>query len=170
MKTSIWIRALALSIVAMTACTFTACVSIRLKIPKPQRSKDMKFTPPPSTFEKTQSPDLDYSWRQKKNGNSISVLSECHDTPDATLEQIQEGVIDEISDAQPIEVDPITYNGVAAIHSIIDGTVEGVKTEFELVIFKKHDCTYILTYAGVTKAFGANQLDFERFVKGFRVP
>ena len=130
----------------------------------------MKFTAPPSSFKKTHSPDLDYSWRQKNNGNTISVLSECHDTPDATLRQIQEGVIDEISNPEPVEVDDITYNGSPAIHSIIDGTVEGVKTRFELVIFKKKDCTYILTYAGVTKDFGDNQADFERFVKGFRVP
>lgn len=175
MRSSNWTRTLthrcrfALAM-GTTLCCFTGCVSIKIGLPKPQRSKDMKFNRPPSIFKKAQSPDLDYSWRDDKNGNSISVLSECNDTPSASLQQIQEGVIDEITNSNPVEIDHITYNGSDAIHSIIDGTVDGVSTRFELVIFKKQHCTYILTYAGVANVFGDNQRDFETFVKGFQVP
>ncbi len=130
----------------------------------------MKFQRPPRTFKNLHSLDVDDSWREKQNGNTISVLSECHDSPNPSLEQIQSGVISEITDAQPLETEQITFNNRDAIHSIIDGNVDGIATRFELVIFKKDDCTFILTYAGVAKAFGNNQRDFERFVKEFRVP
>lgn len=175
MTTSIRLRTL-VSIIGGAVMTLlltifvSGCVSLKIGLSGPEKSTDMNFKNPPSNFVKLKAPDVDDSWTEKHNGNTISVLSECHDKPDPSLAQIQEGVMSEIEDASPLETEQITFNNRDAIHSIVDGTVDGVATRFELVIFKKSDCTYILTYAGVAKSFGDNQRDFERFVKGFRVP
>jgi hypothetical protein len=146
------------------------CVSVNIGGKAPQKSHEMKYHAPASSFKEKHSPDVDDSWRHEKNGNTISILSECGDPTDPSLEQIHTGIISEIEKSQVLEKHHIDYNARDAIHSVVDGQVDGVQTRFELVVFKKNNCTYVLTYAAVATSFGDNQRDFADFVKGFQIP
>jgi len=150
--------------------TMLGCVSVSIGGKAPQKSHEMKYVAPAQSFKEKKSVDVDDSWRNEKNGNTISILSECADPTDPSLEQIHSGIIAEIEKSQVIENHHIDYNARDAIHSVVDGQVDGVQTRFELVVFKKNNCTYVLTYAAVAKSFADNQRDFEEFVKGFKVP
>jgi hypothetical protein len=146
------------------------CVSVKIGGSVPQKSQDMKYRSPTGKFEEVKSNEVDHSWRNTQNGNTISILSECGDPTDPSLEQIQTGIISEIEHSQVLELHHIDYNARDGVHSLLEGRVDGVPTRFELVIFKKNNCTYVLSYAAVAKSFGDNQRDFESFVKGFKVP
>jgi hypothetical protein len=153
--------------VAISVCS---CVSVNIGGFKSEKSKEIKFNEPARPFRQIKSAVQDRTWRNDSNGNSISFLSECNDPNDPNLEQITDGIVAEIDEAQKIERSSVEFNQRPALHSIIDGNVDGIATRFELMVTKKNGCIYVLTYAAVSKDFAVNQKDYVSFVKGFVVP
>jgi hypothetical protein len=147
-----------------------ACVSVNLGKSESQRSREAKWTSPKAPFVELKSIHLDKTWRNNKNGNTISYLSDCHNPADPSLENIFKGITSEIEEVTVVQSDRVDYNSREALHTTVEGAVDGVPTRFELMIFKKNDCTYILTYATTAKAFAENQRDFNSFVREFNVP
>lgn len=154
----------------LPSLTFVACVSVNFEGDPPQKSKTAEFTAPISPFHEIESRHLDKSWQNTKTGSTISFLSDCYGAVDPTLDNIFNGILSEIEDKRIIESHNVDYNEREALHSTVEGKVDGIQTRFELMIFKKNNCIYILTYAAKEGAFAHNQRDFLKFVKGFHVP
>ncbi len=146
------------------------CVSIDFKSQPPQKSENVNFNTPSKAYEEVSSRHLDRSWRNNKTGASISYLSECQSAIDPSLENIFKGITSEISSVAVIDSHFVDYNSREALHAQVEGKVDGVDTRFELMIFKKNNCTFILTYASKSEAFSSGQREFRAFVKGFVVP
>ncbi len=167
MSISIFISRLAKLALALT---LGGCVSLNFGGAKIIKSNEVKFKEPVKPFREVKTAAQDHTWRNELNGNTISYLSECNDPSDPSLEQIATGITGEIDDAQKIESSEVDFNSRPALHSIVDGKVDGIATRFELMILKKNSCIYVLTYAAVTSDFAASQKDFIAFAKGFQVP
>ena len=148
----------------------TACVSIDIGKNRSKKSDDVQFAEPSEPFRENEVVHLDKSWRHEKNGGTISFLSDCGNSADPSLKAIFNGVTSEIENVAVIESNEVIYNSREALHSTVEGKVDGVPTRFELIIFKKNSCLYILTYAAVANSFSANQKEFQKFVKRFVVP
>ena len=149
---------------------FSGCVSVNFKSEPPKKSENMIFVSPSSAYQKVSSVHLDHSWQNSSNGATISVLSECQNSTDPTLENIFRGITSELNRVDVIESHRVDYNSRVALHAQVEGDVDGVLTRFELMIFKKNSCMYILTYAATANAFASGQKEFRNFVKGFVVP
>jgi len=147
-----------------------SCVSVKLSNVEAQKSRDAKYTAPNRLFHEVPTPHLDKKWANTSNGNIISFLSDCNNPTDPSLENIFKGLTSEVDNVQIIEAVSTQFNSRAALHSTVQGVVDGVGTRFELMIFKKNDCTYILTYAAAEKSYADNREDFNKFIKGFIVP
>ncbi len=148
----------------------TGCVSLDFKKVSGLKSQEAKWVNPSPPFQKVETEQLDQKWSNKKNGNIISFLSDCENPTDPSLENIFKGITSEIENTAIIHSGEVDYNARKALHSVVEGQVDGVATRFELMIFKKNNCTYILTYAAAAGSFSENQRDFANFVKGFKVP
>jgi hypothetical protein len=149
---------------------FISCVSVGFKSPKTQKSDEVIFSSPDKNYDEVKSQYLDKSWRDRKTGATISYLSDCNNPTDPSLESIFKGITSEIDEVNVIESNHVDFNSRDALHSQVEGNVDGIATRFELMIFKKNNCTYILTYAAEANAYAIGQRDFSKFVKGFVVP
>ncbi len=148
----------------------SSCVSVDLSKKQTFHNRDVRFSEPNKPFQEIKSDSLDKVWRHSKNGNTISYFSECQSEEDPDLEQIQKGIISQISNYTILKSNPVVINQRTGLHSVVDGNVDGVNTRVELLIFKKNNCTYIITYAGVTISFAENMIDFNNFVGKFYAP
>lgn len=146
------------------------CVSVNLGGRKPSKNTDVKFEVPWPPFEELSSTYLDQAWRNPSNGNTISFLSECGNSYDPPLDQIQRGILSEIENLQILEQHRVDYNARTGIHSIVRGSVDGVLHQLQMLVFKKNNCNYILTYTALIDKFGENQRTFYWFAKRFQAP
>ncbi|OFZ20290.1 MAG: hypothetical protein A2Z20_12805 [Bdellovibrionales bacterium RBG_16_40_8] len=145
-------------------------MSLNFKPSPAQKSSVVKFHSPNPGYAEVSSASLDKLWQNKKTGCSISYLSDCNNPTDPSLQNIFKGITSEIESVSVISSSFIEYNYREALRSIVEGRIDGVSTRFELVIFKKNSCTYILTYAATTNAFSNEKPIFNHFVEMFRVP
>lgn len=150
--------------------TTTACVSVNLPGSTTKPASGVKYEEPASPFEKDSRKDVDMAWRNPKNGNVISYLSDCQDSTDPSLDSIVQGVLSGLSDLNTESTENTTMQGREARRVLAAGKVDGVSTRIDLAVFKRNHCIYILTYVGVEKSFAHNRDAFIGFLKGFHAP
>lgn len=146
------------------------CVSIDLGPKHPEHAAGVKFTPPPPPFIKAEGTNVDSIWRNPKNGNAISFLSDCGDTSDPSLKSIEQGVLSGLYPYTYTTQRDIYYEGRAGRRIQVQGTVDGVPSLVDLLIFKRNNCIYILTYVGLEQHHPSDQIRYEEFIERFHAP
>jgi hypothetical protein len=134
------------------------------------RADGVSFHAPPSPFQKDERDDVDAAWKNPNNGNVISYLSDCHDPSDPPLDHIVQGVLAGLNDLKYDSNETRMFLDREARKVVAEGKVDGVASQTALLVFKRNQCTYILSYVGVKSTFGENAADFEKFIQGFRAP
>lgn len=160
----------AIAILTVISCFTVACVSVKLDGGESKRASGVKFETPGGDFQKAARDDVDMAWRNPKNGNVISYLSDCQDVTDPSLDSIVQGVMSSLYNMNIDSNESPTIQGREARRVLASGKVDGVPSKIDLLVFKRNQCIYILTYVGVAKEFGANRGEFDKFVQGFRAP
>lgn len=152
--------------------TGTSCVSVKLSSDSgtSKRAVGVQYSEPSKPFAKNENPDVDASWQNGKNGNVISYLSDCKDPSDPPLDNIVAGVVAGVNDLKFESREDIEVQGREGRRLLATGKVDGVASAIDMVVFKRNQCIYILTYAGVKSTFPANRADFTKFVQGFKAP
>jgi len=150
---------------------FFGCVTVNLGDgSKATKAKGVEYTEPASPFTKESRETVDAAWKNAKNGNAISYLSDCKDPSDPPLDHIVQGVLAGMSEVKIESTESPMIQGREARHVVAAGKVDGVPTGTELIVFKRNTCIYILTYVGVQKFFPENRAAFTQFAAGFRAP
>ncbi|MCB0392333.1 MAG: hypothetical protein KDD58_13655 [Bdellovibrionales bacterium] len=145
------------------------CVSVGIETPQTTKAQNVIFKPP-SYFSELVQPYLDAAWKNDANGNTISFLSECDSATDPTHETIRDGIIAGLRNSNILSNDYIPLSKRNALKSVVTGSVDGVKTKLEIVVLKKNNCIYILTYVGLQEKFNDDLDAFAEFLKEFKVP
>jgi hypothetical protein len=149
----------------------SGCVTVNLgNTNKGKKAAGVSYKDPAGPFQKEAREDVDAAWKNPKNGNVISFLSDCKDPSDPPLEHIVQGVISGLTDLKVDSTDTAMYQGREARRVVAGGKVDGVPSAIDLLVFKRNMCIYILSYVGVKKAFAENRGDFEKFIEGFKAP
>ena len=149
-------------------CT-NGCVNVEIGKNNSVRSTSVRFNEPNEPFKEAKSGYLDRAWKNTNDGSTISYLSDCYGKTDPSLEQIFKEATSPVREQHLIQQHQIEYNERAALHSVVEGVIDGVLTRYELVIFKKNHCNYILAYAATAESYATHQREFSQFVKGFKV-
>jgi hypothetical protein len=153
------------------AVTLVSCVSVNIgDNSKSMKSETVTFRAPAAPFTTFKTDYVDSAWKNSKNGNSISFLSECNSSADPSLETIYQGLISSINRARSLNKKSYTFNNREALRSTVSGYVDGVQSQFDLIVFKKNNCTYILSYVATEKNFSENLSAFDTFAENFVVP
>lgn len=153
-----------------TSCLLLSCVSVNLGRKTVQKSSDYTYSEPSRPFELAPNELVDRAWRDTNTGNTISIVSDCPNQDDPTLESISAGVTSGIKQLKIIKEEKTTFNQREALRSEIEGQIDGLATQMDIVTFKKNGCIYVLTYLGVQQHFQLGRTTFEKFLNGFRVP
>ncbi len=148
----------------------SACVSVNIGPKKATRSEKVSFREPQSPFQALSGTKADHAWQNKGNGNSISYFSTCNDPSDPPLDAVQREMFSDIENQTVLKNEARNFNGREALMSEIEGLVDGVKTRIDLMVFKKNDCIYSISYVGVAKSFAQDMSAFTQFLENFRAP
>lgn len=147
------------------------CVTVKLDTAgKGKRAEGVAYKDPAKPFVEEKRNDVDAAWKNPKNGNVISYLSDCKDPSDPPLDQIVQGILSGLSDLKVESTESPMIQGREARHILATGKVDGVASGIELVVFKRNMCIYMISYVGVKKALGENRAEFKSFLEGFQAP
>lgn len=148
----------------------TGCVTVKLGDVESQRANGVEFREPSSPFKRDKRDEVDAAFKNTRNGNVISYLSDCKDPSDPPLDNIIAGVLTGLTDLKIEQKETVQMLGREGRRVVAAGKVDGVPSAIDLLVFKRNQCIYILSYVGVKDAFPQNRVDFNRFIEGFRVP
>lgn len=135
-----------------------------------KRAEGVLFAEPKKPFQAEDRKEVDAAWKNPKNGNLISYVSDCADPTDPSLDQITNGILGGLSELKTDSEEAPMIQGREGRRVHATGKVDGVPSEIDLLVFKRNHCIYILTYLGVKKAFAEDRTAFGKFVEGFRAP
>jgi hypothetical protein len=139
--------------------------------PKPAvPAKGVHYVAPADPYGEVKIQDIDQTWKNENNGNTISYRSQCNDPSDPSIDSIFQGMLDGLQSVNVENSQKSTFNGREALNAVVDGKLDGVETRFEVLIFKKNHCSYTLSYVALPKNFKADQPVFKSFVKSFEAP
>lgn len=166
-STALWQIFLGLGVSLLSA----GCVSVNLGGSSgPQRATGVQVRAPASPFTKDTRTDVDEAWKNSRNGNTLSYISDCQDSSDPSLETILQGAISGLSELKIESNDSPMVQGREAKRIVASGKVDGVASKIDILTFKRNKCIYILSYVGVQSAFAQDHAEFDKFVQGFRAP
>lgn len=148
----------------------TGCVTVKLGGQESQRADGVAFREPSPPFTRDHRDEVDAAFKNHRNGNVISYLSDCKDPTDPPLDSIVAGVLAGLTDPKIESKETVQMLGREGRRVVAFGKVDGVASAIDLLVFKRNQCIYILSYVGVKTAFPDNRADFNRFVEGFKVP
>ena len=158
------------SLAIFTVSIAVGCVSVNIGDKKIRRSEGVSYRGPTLPFKALDGRGADQAWKNVTNGNMISYLSTCNDPADPTIENVQTELLSAFDGIHVKKSAARPFNGRQALNTEAEGLIDGVKTRIELLVFKKNDCTYTLTYVGPAVRFDQDQPQFQSFVNSFEAP
>lgn len=157
------------AIVCIMSLLLGSCVSVNLPGGKSTPAKGVEYSSPASPFKTINSENADKAWMSTATGNTISFSSDCHGA-DPSLQQMESESLAGISNLEIESANSVMYNGREARQTIATGSVDGIAVQISMVVFKKNNCNYTLTYGGVQKHFVQEEKHFEEFKARFKAP
>lgn len=147
-----------------------ACVSVKLPSATGTPAKNVEFHTPEKPYQEIKVLTGDKAWLSSKTGNTISFLSDCNGTIDPTLQQLERESLAVFDKLMILQTKTIDFNGREALITQAQGEVDGVPVKTELIVFKKNNCNYTLSYGGVLKNFDTEKKYFDSFSESFKAP
>jgi len=147
---------------------FASCINIPVGPEKVVPYKNVSFQAPAPGFTKTLGTPSDHSWINDRTGAMISYKSECSRQSldaDDTLKNIS----NEFYAISTTELQSFKFNSRKAYRQKITTEVEGVKTNFDMVVFKKYGCLFLISHTGLTSNFSLTEKAFQKFLVAFEV-
>jgi len=157
------------TIVLLSLC-LSGCISISTPKAEKKIAKGIDFTAPKNPYAEFQLDSADRAWQNPSTGNTISFMSSCDGSGDQSLESLFESSIEGIENLRISDQRKIPFNQREALESTILGKVDGIGIQVRLIIFKKNNCTFNLSYIGSLSSYMKGYSDFANFVKEFKVP
>lgn len=149
---------------------FSGCVTVDVAPKKSEPAQNVIYVDPASPFKSSPNKSTDRLWISTTSGNTISYLSECGNSQEPTLEQLENDALGGLVELKILHSEKIDYNSREALKTLAEGKVDGVKVKMNLLTLKKNNCNYTLVYGGVSKNFDAEQAYFQTFLGGFKAP
>lgn len=148
----------------------SGCVSVGISQSDIKRAQGVQVAAPSRPFQEIKQEDVDRSWRNPKNGNTISYLSDCENPYDPSLEAIEYGIVSGLSEINKVSTREEFFNDRASRQSIFKTKVDGISSQVNLIVFKKNGCIFVISFTAVEKFYDLDAPQFDKFLNGFRAP
>lgn len=146
------------------------CISVNLGGPKNSVKAKVSFVPPQAPFESLSVSTSDYSWKSAKTGSAIGLISDCDPSADLSLETLRDEVVQALKESTIVKATQLTYQGRAALRSVVTGEVDGIKTHIDLMVFKKNGCSYTISLVAIPRNATEDTPQFDRFLDQLVAP
>lgn len=152
-----------------TLIALNSCVSVKLgENFQSSAKKNFTFTEPNQPFVKVDLDQADEAWQSSKTGNNISIFTDCRPNS-SSLKSLRSSLFGGVEDLIVNEEKTLTFNNREALQSVITGKMEGVPVKINILIFKKNECVYNITYVALTERYEKEIPIFKKFLEGFKV-
>ena len=128
-----------------------------------RRAKNVRFSPPPSPYERRDHPDLDALWWDPATRSSLSYFSNCSQTPQ-TWETFQKASFPAPATVRLIE----SRHSSKGLYSLVEISLSGQKTKSAVFTTGKADCLFNLNLVAPPAHFEKQRLVFESFIQNFK--
>ncbi len=102
-----------------------------------------------------------------RNGGTIVADASCGEGDDVPLDVLTNHLLFGIEDRHERPRVAFQLDGRGALRTKLDGTMDGVRVAFDLVVLKKDGCIFDLYLISPPDKLAAREPDFDRFVAGF---
>lgn len=147
----------------------SACVSVSLGTSQSKKATEVKYEQPSSVFSELKSETADKAWQSKATGNTLAYLSECNSNIESNLKSIEQDFLNALNNLSIVSTSHAQFNGRESLRTTAQGTVDGVAVQVSLLVFKKNNCNFTLSYTGKKINFDKELNEFEAFINNFRV-
>lgn len=159
-----------LCLVILLNFTLVGCINLPFGNNKErERSKSIKINAPSVNYENYDSKNIDQGWIHSKNGTTISYLSDCTESNDVSLKQMEITALGGLQNLKIIEQSDLTFAERKALRTHAQGEVDGVIVDVDLLLIKKNGCRYTFTLTGFPQTFSQAKSDFNQFLKGVSI-
>jgi len=100
----------------------------------------------------------------------IELRGQCEEQGDSSLAQYTDHLRIDWDDWTVIEQEESTLIGRAALHTVVDASLDGIARRSEFWVVKKNGCLFDLRYSAGVSDFEAGRAEFAAVVRGFRFP
>lgn len=156
--------------ILLASAVLAGCVSVQLPSMEGKRAQEVQYNAPSTPFSALEASAADKAWLSEKTGNTISFLSDCAAKVDPELDQILDDTAQILESPKISDRSSLEFNGRAARSALVEGKMDGVPVRLKLLVLKKNDCNYTLSYTAKPSTFDAEVAAFDRFVADFRAP
>lgn len=147
-----------------------SCISFSPSKIEKKEPQGISFSAPHNPYLEFKLETADRAWQNPQTGNTISYMSDCDGSSDQSLDTLFLSAVEGIENLKISDQRKITFNQREALETSLLGRVDGVGIQVRLIIFKKNNCTFNLSYIGSLSTFMKGYNDFVAFVKEFKVP
>jgi hypothetical protein len=154
--------------VFLGAIAFSSCIQLPVGPQKITKHKNVVYEDPRPNFVPTDEFTADRSWINNTTGTIISYKSECSSNSQPA-ELFLKNLSSEFYPAKLSEVTNFSYNSRKALRQSVETEIEGIATIYDLVVFKKYGCLFLISHSGVSKTFSKTEPSFEAFLNSFKV-
>lgn len=159
----------------------SACVSVNIGGGKVEKSDGVKFIEPSAGFRAIKSARADGAWNRSATGSTIAYQSSCGDTAESPLESLAEDLFAGFENGKRVKAERVPFDGREALDLEHEGKVDGVATRVRAVIYRKNQCTYVITFVTLPKSLVAAKAskpdpsngdadEFSKFLSSFKAP
>lgn len=164
--TKLTVKLAALASLITTATT--SCIQLPVGTEEVKPYQNVRYNEPQSGFTLTNEFSGDRAWINKATGAIISYKSECSSNTPNT-EVFLKNITNEFYPAKASALSTFKYNSRKAVRQSIETEIEGIPTSFDLVVFKKYGCIFLMSHSGISKSFRKTEAIYDNFLKSFKV-
>lgn len=154
----------------MSFLLMTSCVSVNLSGGKVKKADNVKYFEPQPPFLSIDNQQVDKGWQNKNNGNTIAFLSECNSKTEISLKMMETESLSSLANLKVLKSEVSSFNDRESLSTLAEGQVDGVQVKLQLLLFKKNDCNYTLSFVGRKKFFDKDSSIFQKFYEEFKAP
>ena len=108
------------------------------------------------------------AFHDKESGGSATVYARCgQDGDDVPLTALTKHLIIGFTERKTTEEKLVPLDGREALHTVLDGKLDGVPVSLAIYVLKKDGCVYDLVWVAPPERFQAGIAGFDAFVAGF---
>lgn len=160
---------LLLSTWAIFSYSLIGCINIPIGSKSVKKSDSISVVAPSQPYEKSNSKHIDQGWIHPKTGSTISYLSDCADSGEISLKQMEITALGALQNLKVMDSKELYFSDRKALRTKAQGDIDGVSIDVDLLVLKKNGCRYTFTLTGFPQTFTQMQNDFNQFLKGVRI-
>lgn len=153
--------------IILSPVLFVSCVSTFLKEKAPTFSTEVSYVSPIAPFallNKSVFP----SWKNKKTGNVLSIVSDCQPENAVTLSELQRMIEDSVESPRLAKESFIAFQDRPALQRILHGELDQSPIEVRSTAFKRLNCGYVVSLSGRPDQVGLDQSSLELFLQSLK--